>query len=106
MPEGAVYVGRPTKWGNPFVIGTMVPEGDPPELQHSATRTDVVDMFEDAMAGLRIDVLPLSPDDLAELRGRDLVCWCPLDEPCHADVLLEVANTPHRRAQSTESQRQ
>ena len=29
---------------------------------------------------------------LSELRGRDLVCWCPLDQPCHADVLLEVAN--------------
>jgi hypothetical protein len=29
---------------------------------------------------------------LPELRGRDLACWCPLDEPCHADVLLEVAN--------------
>jgi hypothetical protein len=29
---------------------------------------------------------------LDELRGRDLACWCPLDEPCHADVLLEIAN--------------
>ena len=28
----------------------------------------------------------------AELRGRDLCCWCPLDQPCHADVLLEIAN--------------
>ena len=32
--------------------------------------------------------------DLAELRGRDLACWCPLDQPCHADVLLELANAP------------
>jgi uncharacterized protein DUF4326 len=30
----------------------------------------------------------------AALRGRDLACWCPLDVPCHADVLLEVANQP------------
>ena len=29
---------------------------------------------------------------IAELRGRDLACWCPLDQPCHADVLLELAN--------------
>jgi hypothetical protein len=28
----------------------------------------------------------------AELRGHDLACWCPLDQPCHADVLLELAN--------------
>ena len=34
-----------------------------------------------------------------ELRGRDLACWCPLDRPCHGDVLLELANgmTTHRR---------
>lgn len=30
--------------------------------------------------------------DLSELRGKDLACWCPLDQPCHADVLLEIAN--------------
>ena len=38
--------------------------------------------------------LGFGPDDVRrELAGRDLACWCPLDEPCHADVLLEVANT-------------
>jgi len=31
---------------------------------------------------------------LGELRGHDLACWCPLDQPCHADVLLELANAP------------
>jgi len=31
-------------------------------------------------------------DELAELRGKNLACWCPLDQPCHADVLLELAN--------------
>ena len=37
--------------------------------------------------------LAISVDDVREhLRGRDLACWCPLDEPCHADVLLAVAN--------------
>lgn len=92
MPEGAVYVGRPARWGNPFVVETWVPEGDPIELQHRATRCDVVDMFADAMAGLRTDVRPFSEHELADLRGKDLVCWCPLDEPCHADVLLELAN--------------
>jgi hypothetical protein len=34
---------------------------------------------------------------LPELRGHDLACWCKLDEPCHADVLLELANGPPRR---------
>lgn len=33
-----------------------------------------------------------SAADIAELRGKNLACWCPLDQPCHADVLLELAN--------------
>lgn len=39
--------------------------------------------------------------DLAELRGRDLACWCPLDQPCHADVLLELANVDDDRGSVT-----
>jgi hypothetical protein len=31
---------------------------------------------------------------LPSLRGKNLACWCPLDQPCHADVLLELANAP------------
>lgn len=87
MPEGAIYVGRPTKWGNPFRVGEWVQQGDPVELQHRATREDVVDLFVDYAAGLLID----KPPDFSELRGHDLACWCPLDQPCHADVLLEIA---------------
>jgi hypothetical protein len=33
-------------------------------------------------------------DVVAELAGHDLACWCPLDQLCHADVLLEIANSP------------
>lgn len=72
VPEGAVYVGRPSKWGNPYVIGR---NGD---------RAEVIKLFRRYLT-TRTDL------DLEELRGRDLVCWCaPL--PCHADVLLEMAN--------------
>jgi hypothetical protein len=43
-----------------------------------------------------------APEDLkqpfAPLRGKDLACWCPLDQPCHADVLLELANPVAERA--------
>ena len=39
--------------------------------------------------------LPVSVEDVRlELRGKDLACWCPLDAPCHADVLLDIANSP------------
>jgi hypothetical protein len=76
LPEGTVVVTRPTKWGNPH----------PLELG----RAEAVRRYrEDLLAGrLRVTVA----DAKRELRGRDLACYCPLDEPCHADVLLEVAN--------------
>lgn len=69
-----VYVGRPTKFGNPFRIG---PDG---------TREEVIEKFRawfTSWAG--------AENALEELRGKDLVCWC-APEPCHADVLLELAN--------------
>lgn len=80
MPEGAVYVGRPTKWGNPY-------HGDGPfDHAHVAScyRSYVM---RPEMAAFRAAVR-------AELCGKDLACWCSLDQPCHADVLLEIANEP------------
>lgn len=85
MPEEAVYVGRPTKWGNPFRVG----------LDGSAR--DCVGMYR-TMAGNNIWTSPYPREIKEQLCGKDLVCWCPLvDEdgnrvPCHADVLLELAN--------------
>jgi hypothetical protein len=74
-PPGAVYVGRPSKWGNPYQIGI------------SGTRTEVIQMYREDLE----DALNDNPRYLDELRGKDLVCWCaPL--PCHADVLLELSN--------------
>jgi Domain of unknown function (DUF4326) len=76
LPAGAVVVTRPTKWGNPH----------PLELG----RAEAIRRYrEDLLAG-RLNVTVA--DVKRELRGRDLACYCPLDEPCHADVLLAVAN--------------
>lgn len=69
MPKGAVYVGRGSKWGNPFRF-----DGGP---VHPAIR-------------YACEIAPLL--DVSELRGKDLACWCRLDEECHADVLLALAN--------------
>lgn len=95
MPEGAVYVGRPTRWGNGHVPG---------RLSCSVGGFDV--WVEDAAHAVwlfRAD----GPESLFHfgeaphweaLRGKDLACWCPLEDedgnrvPCHADVLLEWAN--------------
>lgn len=98
QPPDAIYVGRPSKWGNPYRVTDWGPEGDPIELQRPLGQEGAVGMFRDAALGLHVGGPLFTDDDLAELRGRDLVCWCPLTDkrgdpvPCHADVLLELAN--------------
>jgi hypothetical protein len=69
-----VYVGRPTKWGNPFVIG------------RDGTRDQVITKYR-----AWIMTQPALLAALPELRGKHLVCWC-APEACHADVLIELAN--------------
>lgn len=85
-PEGAVYVGRPSKWGNPH----RLPKGIPADraMRQTVVRYFELDLIANAIDGISIE------DVQRELRGKDLVCWCPLDQPCHADVLLRVANAP------------
>jgi hypothetical protein len=71
----AVYVGRPSPWGNPFVVPK---DGD---------RTTVIAKYREWL----LSQPKLVASVKRQLRGCDLVCWCaPL--PCHADVLLEIAN--------------
>ena len=71
----AVYVGRPSKWGNPFKVS----EHGLKECLHLYTKWLAEQFLK-------------NPDFLTPLRGKDLVCFCPLDQPCHADILLKVAN--------------
>ena len=80
MPKGAVYVGRPTKWGNPYI-----------ETGRPGSRRLVVQMFRVwVMAPERASLRDAARQ---ELRGRPLCCWCGLDQECHADVWLEIANS-------------
>jgi hypothetical protein len=82
MPEGAVYVGRPTMWGNPFAV---VPDRRTAEEAVHQFAVHIAEM-PDLERGRYTMLAQI------ELGGKDLACWCPLDAPCHADVLLEVAN--------------
>lgn len=83
----AVYVGRGSKYGNPWRVDLgMSPKG-------------AVWRYQDALNGLMpFAKLPSKDEIRTELRGKDLACWCPLTDaqgnhvPCHADVLLELAN--------------
>lgn len=90
-PEGAVVVARPSKWGNPWKVGDSALV-EWPYLAEIATVREVLITAELAVALYRIAFAPDAAEIRAELAGRDLACWCPLDQPCHADVLLEVAN--------------
>lgn len=83
MPEGAVYVGRPTRWGNPWNVGSIATRGG----------EFVFMTADDAVGRFRKNQFDLMRAARRELRGKDLACWCPLDQPCHADVLLEWANS-------------
>ena len=111
MPANTVYVGRPTKWGNPFLVSlfghdvaralyrlaldpratfdptvVMVPKWRWAPWAFEAARRVFLDW-----AGERDG--RWNPATLrAELRGQHLACWCRLGQPCHADVLLELAN--------------
>jgi hypothetical protein len=73
MPPNAVYVGRPTKWGNPYKIGV------------DGNREEVIAKYREWLK----KKLEEDPTFLDPLKGKDLACWCPLNKPCHADVILE-----------------
>lgn len=122
MPEGAVKVDRATVWGNPWRVGmpgvALLPRldrgtwwemeartagaidaahavtcyrtwlaGDP--LLPAGLTARGVAVYRSQLGERRAHILSRLP----ELRGRPLACWCALDAPCHADVLLEMANT-------------
>lgn len=93
MPEGAVYVGRPSRWGNPFEAGTLGQQG---AVDAFAVHIAAYFGWDDREVRRAFHPWPVQSRSfdnwIAPLRGRDLACWCPLDQPCHADVLLELAN--------------
>jgi hypothetical protein len=92
-PEGTIVVSRPSKWGNPFVVGEMLSETTGYRIPLVITPEVAVFLFREWLAQKQPVVDPvIVEEDFAELRGHDLACWCPLDQPCHADVLLELAN--------------
>ena len=91
LPPNTVVVSRPTRWGNPFVVG------------RDGSRATCVGLYEKLMAGylcLSVKATPAAQNEahmqasqhLGDLRGKNLACWCPENSACHADVLLRLAN--------------
>ena len=77
MPENTKYVGRPSKWGNPYKVTTRL------SLEKS------LQMYEELFTYSEERINQVKE----ELRGKDLACFCSLDQKCHADILLKIANT-------------
>ncbi len=96
MPENTVSVTRPGKWGNPFVVNMVVPDEwisklDKDDHFHFMKfECGYIDNAENAIMLFRKYAVPML--DLSTLKGKNLACFCSLDKPCHADVLLELAN--------------
>jgi hypothetical protein len=99
-----VYVGRGTRWGNPYRLvrrsnGWAVQYGDdgasvgtfPTDTEARRYATEAFRVWAQRTVGYAVRAR-------VELRGRSLMCWCPLDEPCHADVLLQLANPEGTRS--------
>jgi hypothetical protein len=78
MPENTAKVDRTTRWGNDFIMA------------HEGTRHIAVASHRE-QAKAQAEAFPSYYEPL---RGKNLACWCPLDKPCHADALLELANRP------------
>lgn len=92
MPENTVSVARPGKFGNQYRVGI---DGTAEQCVAKCRADWEQGLF--APVGLFRAIYRTL---IAELRGKNLACWCPLDAPCHADVLLELANaTPERTPQ-------
>lgn len=95
IPANTMKVDRSTKWGNPFTIDAVRKRYG---IDERAARQKAVDLFRAWHAG-HLDAgwedTPAGPSpSLDGLQGRNLACWCALNVPCHADVLLELANAP------------
>lgn len=93
LPAGAVKVDRTTIWGNPFHT-----HGDGQRMDAALAVSLFRSMIEKTdgwMATVRGAQVSVDVADVQrELRGKDLACWCKPGAPCHADVLLELANRP------------
>jgi hypothetical protein len=103
-PEGAVVVSRPSVYGNPWRMQD-VDHFNNPQPTTRAERERRRRAWAVAQYARELRERGFTGDDVTmgeqfvtiaqireRLRGKDLACWCPLDQPCHADVLLEIAN--------------
>jgi len=84
-PEGVVDVSRGTRWQNPYTLRTA--------LSTMSGRTSIATARVEALQAFRRSITPEFRELIvSQLRGKTLACRCPTNQPCHADILLEIAN--------------
>ena len=99
MPKNTKYVGRPSKYGNPYHVvdvggdcyNVIFVTGGMELLVAWALPKDMalklaIEKFREGISLASVDLIK------KELRGKNLACFCPVSEPCHADILLKLAN--------------
>lgn len=99
LPQGAVIVSRPSTFGNPFAIGAVAHRRRLGCIEQIVVTGPghAVQLYREWIANPHTSFITglatVHPTLVVDrLRGHDLCCWCALDQPCHADVLLELAN--------------
>jgi len=100
MPENTTYVGRGSKWGNPYKVtednNVVAPDGQLIIVgyKHDAHKV-AVDLYHKIIAGEMesLEYYQKIDEIRAELKGKNLACWCAEGLPCHADLLIEIANS-------------
>jgi len=106
MPKEVIYVGRGTKWGNPFKLenGNILEQTKDGwkafKLGNENTVEDVIALFRDLVIDINSHKVNHETREkfqymyynLQNLKGKRLACWCCIESPCHADVLIELAN--------------
>lgn len=96
MPADTVYVGRGSRWGNPFRVGEKVCLQTANKWEWRISRPEHV--CTTAAGAVTKFATCLGLDDCMiavvrrELKGKNLACWCEPGQPCHADILIEIAN--------------
>jgi len=78
-PKDAIYIGRPTPFGNPFKIGEQI------------TREGAVEAYQELINWSKIHNPAFIHMLIDNLKGRDLLCWC-APSPCHGDIILTLVN--------------
>lgn len=91
IPPDTVSVARPGKWGNPYIVGK-----DGTRAQCAGLYYTLLGGFIDFSGKLTVDeqlaIWRRGQRSLADLKGKNVACWCSLDGPCHGDILLALAN--------------